>query len=103
MAALLKNVSHDAHTRFLAGTRQKRPYPLEKLVVRQSLKVLVVHPLQLRDIEDGSTGAEARPRELLDHVLVREDLAFIGHAPAHQSEIVKQRLGQKALFDEPQQ
>ena len=48
-------------------------------------------------VEDRPAQADALERKRRDHLVQREDFAFVGHRPSHQRQEVEQRLGQIPL------
>jgi hypothetical protein len=57
---------------------------------------LAVEPGQLLDVEHRPAQGDPVQRERLDELVEAEQLAFVGHGPAHQRQVVEHRLRQVA-------
>jgi hypothetical protein len=69
----------------------------EQLLQGQARQILGVHPGELLAVEDRRRGVEPFARKELRHLLPGQDFAIVTRAPAEQSQIVVERLGEVSL------
>ena len=76
-----------------SGSPRSRPQQLGR---RHPPQVLAVQPGELGDVEHRAAERDPLEREGLDELLERELLALVRHRPAHERQVVEQRLREEA-------